>query len=589
MTIKAFTVAQALDRLLGDERQDSSVWSLADALAADRSAHFPDAIVQALHDFGLPRHYIPLQHGGQFESAMSLFAIAQVLARRDLSLTVHISPMIWSVVVWQSGTLVQQRAMASHLLKGCYPALAYSERQQGADLLNNKTVIEPIHGEEATAPSWRLTGEKWPINRATLGHSWIVLTTHHDSAQHPGRQTLLWLDRSQTSPDHWRPLERVLTHGLKACDISGIAFSDLPVDLSQVVGQVGQGLVHALCGLQFTRTACAPLASGALDGLLRCAVSYLSTRQLYQQPALRIPVIAHELVQVARLLLLQESTQWIAARALHVYPERFCTWSLLVKVLAARCLESGGQLLKAMMGARFYMASAHDHAPFEKLLRDSQVISVFDGSSAVCLDGLAVQFEGLWDRHLQAVPLTELQARSLFAMDDQLPDLNWSAFRACGRHSDPVLDAWPVLKSGLLIHDQEAGNRSIAEQVIESIQTRFDQIGCALAHRQACPPIRQPGVGHKSCDMNLLVLTQQYIELHAKLCVIGAWAFNPSADNTLRLDLSDVLACVVDLSIWPLGMTPNPQGSDSQIVDRLMSMTQMRRMFSQFDWPLPCQ
>ena len=81
--------------------------------------------------------------------------------------------------------------------------LAYSERDHGADLAASDTVAR------RTADGFEITGEKWPINRATVGGLCFVLATTDPSAG-PRGLSLFMLDKSELDPKRYSNFPKIL-------------------------------------------------------------------------------------------------------------------------------------------------------------------------------------------------------------------------------------------------------------------------------------------------------------------------------------------------------------------------------------------
>ena len=63
------------------------------------------------------------------------------------------------MIVWIGGNANQCQNIASRILSGAAPALAYSEKAHGADLLSSEVTAQPAESK------YILNGEKWSINR----------------------------------------------------------------------------------------------------------------------------------------------------------------------------------------------------------------------------------------------------------------------------------------------------------------------------------------------------------------------------------------------------------------------------------------
>src|SRR3569623_842803 len=225
---RQYRASEELERFLGDPENPANVMSFHNVMQWDEQEAFPQAAVDELYRFGMNHHYVPVEYGGCFASYEEFQSLARVAARRDLTTAITFSSLIWSTLIWVGGTEQQKRHFAK-LLRWTKeaPTLAYSEEQHGADLIANDLRAVKTEG------GWRLTGEKWPITRATRSGVMAVLATP---------------------------------------------------------GEVGEGRELALRAFQVTRSLCAGLSLGAVDTALRTTLSFAMNRRLYGGSVFDIPM-----------------------------------------------------------------------------------------------------------------------------------------------------------------------------------------------------------------------------------------------------------------------------------------------------------
>ena len=266
--------------------------------------------------------------------------------------------------------------------------LAYSEREHGADLAASDTVAH------RTANGFEITGEKWPINRATIGGLCFVLATT-DPAAGPRGLSLFMLDKGDLDPKRYSNFPKILTHGLRGSDISGIKFESCPVPAQSLLGGEGDGLQLALRGFQITRALCAAISLGAGDTALRTTLSFALNRKLYDELVIDLPHAAGVLSDAFLDLLICDCVTNAGLRSFHVVPEQSSLWASIVKYFVPTTIETMIQNLSVVLGARYYMREEHEFGTFQRVLRDAAVVSLFDGSTVVNLHGLMLQFRHL--------------------------------------------------------------------------------------------------------------------------------------------------------------------------------------------------
>ena len=382
-------LTEALESQLGDPKNPGNPLSFAYSQKIDETEQFPEEAIRWLYDRQLARHYVPEELGGSFRSFAELGEVIRVLSRRDVSSAVAFSTLFWSFLAWVGGTGEQKRWLAKYILeRQGTMCLAYSERQHGADLAASDAVAR------RTANGFEITGEKWPINRATVGGLCFVLATT-DPAAGPRGLSLFMLDKGDLDPKRYSNFPKILTHGLRGSDISGIKFEHCPVPAQSLLGGEGEGLQLALRGFQITRALCAAISLGAGDTALRTTLSFALNRKLYDELVIDLPHAAGVLSNAFLDLLICDCVTNAGLRSFHVVPEQSSLWASIVKYFVPTTIETMIQNLSVVLGARYYMREEHEFGTFQRVLRDAAVVSLFDGSTVVNLHALMLQFRHL--------------------------------------------------------------------------------------------------------------------------------------------------------------------------------------------------
>ncbi|XZG70406.1 acyl-CoA dehydrogenase family protein [Chitinibacteraceae bacterium HSL-7] len=569
--------ALAIEQALGDPALNGNTLSWASAIAHDETDAFPEAAVSLLTNLGIPRLYVPEPLGGLFTSCESFIAMGRVLARRNMSVAVSFSTMLWSMLAWIGGSPAQQRRVADWVMKhGQFPCLAYSEASHGADLSANE--LTATRNEDG---SYTLNGEKWPINRATRS-GFLVLLARTDSGQHLRNHTLFIIDKHALDSRHYYHLPRVKTHGLRGCDISGIGFRQCRVPADAVIGREGHGLELALKGFQVTRTFCSALSLGVGDSALRLVADFAASRTLYGAAVATLPHTRDVLANAYVSQLMSECVSVIAARGLHLFPSQFAAWSSIAKVQVSHATDFATQQLAGVLGARYYMREQHGEGMFQKFLRDGAIVSVFDGSSIVCLDSLATLLPSMVRNRRQLGPTTAADWAALYDLRAPLPSLPFQSFDLMGRGRDAVLESLPSLSARLcaLRPDDRLDVATLARlaDATRLIELQLD----ALDHEVMAEPVRR---GERN-SARQFSLAERLCHLHAATAALGFWLFNRDHLGAFHASGHWLLAI-----LERAGHAHFESGQlDDTLAQKLMQHLEHQRtehlMFSLLNWPL---
>jgi alkylation response protein AidB-like acyl-CoA dehydrogenase len=519
-TITKTALTEALESQLGDPKNPENPLSFAYSQKIDETEQFPEEAIRWLYDRQLARHYVPQELGGSFRSFAEVGEVIRVLSRRDVSSAVAFSTLFWSFLVWVGGTDEQKQWLAKYIMerRGTM-CLAYSERRHGADLAAGDTVAR------RTADGFAITGEKWPINRATVGGLCFVLASTDPSAG-PRGLSLFMLDKGELDPKRYSNLPKILTHGMRGSDISGIKFENCPVPARSLLGGEGGGLQLALRGFQITRALCAAISLGAGDTALRTTLSFALNRKLYDELVIDLPHAAGVLSDAFLDLLICDCVTNSGLRSFHVVPEQSSLWASIVKYFVPTTIERMIQNLSVVLGARYYMREEHEWGTFQRVLRDSAVVSLFDGSTVVNLHALMLQFRHLTRR--RAVRDQGARLDQIFGMNTAVPPWNGQRLSLVSPQANDALEGVEhSLKQLKAERDDNIADRDEVDQILLLGEALMDEIEAHSAKFS----VSEFEHGHRQ-PAAMFRAAQRYCALHAAASCLHSWVWNRTGSSS---------------------------------------------------------
>ncbi|CAM5421452.1 acyl-CoA dehydrogenase family protein [Streptomyces avidinii] len=430
-------LAAALADAMAAGAAAGGAFSTARSAALDAAEAFPGEECDLLDASGLARAYVPERLGGVAGGLPELLSALREVARRDVTVAVaHGKTFLGSVSTWVAGTEDQQRALARLVTdENAVVAWGLTERGMGSDLLaGNLTATPEPDG------TWRITGEKWPINNATRGRLICVLA-RTDPAGGPRGFSLFLIDKSALPEGAWEPLPKEPTHGIRGADISGLRLRDAPVPADALVGGVGDGLGIVLRALQLTRTLCAALSLGAGEHALRLVADFAVERALHGTRLALLPLARRVLGRAAASLALADAAALLGGRSAHGLPGEMSAVSATVKAGVPWIVQQAIDDLAELLGARGFLTEQHADGMFQKLERDHRIVAVFDGSTAVNRSLLISQFPLL----ARLIRKGSYDATGLAAVTGgaPLPELDPAALRLVSRTGCSIVQAVP--------------------------------------------------------------------------------------------------------------------------------------------------
>jgi alkylation response protein AidB-like acyl-CoA dehydrogenase len=508
-------VAESLERFLGDPRDARSALSFERIVELDEQEVYPESVCKLLYRWGFHHFYVPAELGGRLQSYDEILSLVRVISRRDLSVAISDAhTFLGAVPVWVGGNEIQKRRLADFILAEGRACLALTERFHGSDLIACDTEAEAADG------GYRLYGEKWPINKATLTHSLTVLARTGDEAG-ARSLSLFQVDKGRLDPFSYRNLPKVRTLGIRGCDISGIHFDGCWVPEEARIGAPGAGLELALKGFQITRTMCGGLSLGAADTALRVTLDFAQRRRLYGRSVFEIPHARRQLVGAFLDMLLADCVTTTGVRAIHAAPAQMSLLSAIVKFLVPTMMEDALRDLSVVLGARYYMREQHHAGIFQKMVRDNAIISLFDGSTVVNLSAIAMQLHtrSRMRGARGAMPGAEEALRQVCTLEAPLPPFQPERLDLNCRGRNLVLQALATAPERLRAL-QAVGTAD--PEVLDHLLRQAQAIADELATLEAAVA-RQPLEYGGEVSPELFDLAAAYCRLHAAAAALFVW------------------------------------------------------------------
>ena len=340
------------------------------AAQLDREQRFPSEQLQELADLGMMGINIPEQYGGAAAGAvaysLAMMEIAQACA--STAVTMAVNNMVGETIV-RFGSDEQKQRYVPEITSGRFASASFglSEPQCGSDAAALRTTA-------------RRDGDWWVINGSK---QWIT------SGDHAG-VIIVW---ARTGEAGARGISAFLVEGgarglaigrhedkmgIRASTTVSLAFDDLRVPASAMLGQEGQGFAIAMAALEGGRIGIASQAVGIGTAALEAAVRYAQERQAFGHPIANYQAIRFMLADVAteldaaRLLVLR-------AAALKEAGKPYTREGSMAKVFASEKANHACEVAVQVHGGYGYI----DEFPAERFYRDARVTTIYEGTSEV--------------------------------------------------------------------------------------------------------------------------------------------------------------------------------------------------------------
>jgi alkylation response protein AidB-like acyl-CoA dehydrogenase len=337
---------------------------------------FPDRVFTRMGELGLLGLSYPEEYGGQGGDYFCNLVLAEEMTHADsggLAMGVAVHTDMATPPVHVFGTEEQKQ-------RYLVPAIAGTK-------IGSLGITEPDAGSDVAGIRTRAVrdGDEWVINGSktyiTNGHraAFIVLVTRTDpgAGGHDG-MSLFLVDMDLPGVVRERRLEKL---GMHASDTALLAFQDVRVPASALLGQEGKGFYHIMWELQGERligaAGCVAAAQKWFDRTLR----YAGEREAFGRPIGRFQAIRHKFAELATRIeaarALVYTTAWRFERG--EYPVRDIS---MAKLLAARLACDVTDECLQIHGGAGYMKEFG----IERAWRDMRLNRIGAGTDEVMLD-----------------------------------------------------------------------------------------------------------------------------------------------------------------------------------------------------------
>lgn len=247
----------------------------------DREGVFPDAFFAKMAAAGWIGIAMPEQYGGAGrgiqEAAIVLEEVAASGAAMNGATSVHLSIFGMHPIVKYGSDAMREKYLPDVAAGKLHVAFGVTEPNAGSDT----TSIETFARREGD--HYLVKGRKiWTTKALESGRVLLLVrTTAKDKVQRKTAGMTLLFAELQRPEVHISPIAKLGRNAVRTCEV---LYDDLPVAISDRVGEEGEGFRYLLDGLNAERILIAAEAVGIGRAALRRAVNYANERVVFDRP-----------------------------------------------------------------------------------------------------------------------------------------------------------------------------------------------------------------------------------------------------------------------------------------------------------------
>jgi alkylation response protein AidB-like acyl-CoA dehydrogenase len=323
---------------------------------------------------GIQLLFIPEEFGGMGGGAFDVYCICEEMARIDLGVaTAVLATFLGSDPITVGATPEQKKIWLSRIAdEGLLFAYGATEPEAGSDLGALRTTADRVMEGDRIA-GYKINGNKQWISNGGIAGAYTVL------ANTPAGPSWFILEQGAKGFSHDEPEDK---HGIRLSNTAALAFSDVYVDASRLIGGIeGQGLNQAQAVFGYTRLMVAAFGLGAGWAALDRAIPYSTKRIQAGAPLSEKQGYTHKLIvpHVTRLEAARAHIEETAERIDAGAEGSLNTEGAIAKYMAT---EAGNAAADASIQALGGYGYTHEYM-VEKISRDVRITTIYEGTSEI--------------------------------------------------------------------------------------------------------------------------------------------------------------------------------------------------------------
>jgi len=336
----------------------------------DQTMEYPWEIIRKAHGVGLMNLHVPEAYGGMNLGCLDECIVSEELAWgcTGIRTAMEANGLAIAPVALGGGDALKKKYLGRLIEEPLMAAYAVTEPDAGSDVANMRTTAV------RKGDKYVLNGEKMWITNAGVAN-WLFVVAYTDRDKKHKGMTAFIVEREWAGVT---PGKKEINLGQRCSDTRAIRFEDVEVPAENVVGEEGMGWLLAMKAFDHTRPTVASGAVGLARAAFEHSLQYAQERRTFGQPIARHQAVAFMIADMAKDIEAARLLVWKAA-SMKDRGERNTMYASMAKALAADTCHRVCSDAVQVFGGYGYNAEY----PVEKLLRDSKIFQIYEGTSQI--------------------------------------------------------------------------------------------------------------------------------------------------------------------------------------------------------------
>ena len=335
----------------------------------DKNDTFPLETVKKAMEIGYHCLEIPEEYGGGGVDYVTVAAVMEEFAKYDLGFATTLMGTTLSLKpVLMHGTDAQKRMYADVIVGGGLGAFALTEAGAGSDAGATRTTAVK-DGDE-----YVLNGTKCFITNSTYADIFVVFASTNKEAGVKGISAFI-VERNREGFSVDKHEEKM---GLRSSDTASLVFDNVRVPADHLLGQEGKGFIYAMQTLDLARPFVGASAVGLAQRCVDEAAAYAKQRICFGKPIAALQAIQFKLADM------EIGVETARQAVIHTLQLAEAHMPYSREAAIAKCYA--GDVAFKNAGEAIQILGGYGYSreyPVEKLLRDSKILQIYEGTNEV--------------------------------------------------------------------------------------------------------------------------------------------------------------------------------------------------------------